>query len=133
MRRSFVIALLVLAPAGLLTRHLGAQQPAQPAAPAGTPAPQGTHTENGLAGFAKILCSAVFVSGRDPDEAAKNSAYFFMPRAEQKSGEVHDRSGTQAGARVVRRDHARGAATTAIRAASSRIPASRASTSRRCR
>src|SRR6185436_11048818 len=47
------------------------------------PRPTGTQTENGLAGFAKILCSAVFVSGRDPAEAAKNSAYFFMPRDEQ--------------------------------------------------
>jgi hypothetical protein len=54
----------------------------QPAAPA-YPTPVGTPTENGLAGFAKILCSAVFVSGRDPAEAARNSAYFFMPRAEQ--------------------------------------------------
>jgi len=47
------------------------------------PTPTGTPTENGLAGFAKILCSAVFVSGRDPAEAARNSAYFFMPRNEQ--------------------------------------------------
>jgi CubicO group peptidase (beta-lactamase class C family) len=51
--------------------------------PAPYPTPVGTPTENGLAGFAKILCSAVFVSGRDPAEAARNSAYFFMPRAEQ--------------------------------------------------
>lgn len=47
------------------------------------PTPTGTPTEQGLAGFAKILCSAVFVSGRDPAEAARNSAYFFMPRDEQ--------------------------------------------------
>ena len=47
------------------------------------PAPLGTHTENGLAGFAKILCSGVFVSGRPPEEVARGSAYFFMPRAEQ--------------------------------------------------
>ena len=55
-------------------------------APAGQfdyPTPKGTPTENGLAGFAKILCSAVFVSGRDANEAARNSAYFFMPRGEQ--------------------------------------------------
>jgi CubicO group peptidase (beta-lactamase class C family) len=45
--------------------------------------PKGTRTELGLAGFAKILCSAVFVSGRDANEAARNSAYFFMPREEQ--------------------------------------------------
>ncbi len=41
------------------------------------PAPQGTHTENGLAGFAKILCSGVFVSGREPDDVVQGSAHFF--------------------------------------------------------
>jgi CubicO group peptidase (beta-lactamase class C family) len=50
--------------------------------PAPYPTPTGSQTSNGLAGFAKILCSAVFVSGRQPEEAAKNSAYFFMPRGE---------------------------------------------------
>jgi CubicO group peptidase (beta-lactamase class C family) len=48
------------------------------------PGPQGTHTENGLAGFAKILCSGVFVSGRAPDDVARGSAYFFMPAAERE-------------------------------------------------
>jgi CubicO group peptidase (beta-lactamase class C family) len=43
----------------------------------------GTPTELGLAGYAKVLCSAVFVSGRDADEGAKNSAYWMMPAAEQ--------------------------------------------------
>lgn len=47
------------------------------------PGPQGTHTENGLAGFAKILCSGVFISERAPEDVARGSAYFFMPRAEQ--------------------------------------------------
>lgn len=47
------------------------------------PGPRGTHTENGLAGYAKILCSGVFVSGRTPDDVARGSAYFFMPQAEQ--------------------------------------------------
>ena len=42
--------------------------------PAPYPTPTGSQTSNGLAGFAKILCSAVFVSGRQPEEAAKNSA-----------------------------------------------------------
>ena len=32
----------------------------------------------GAASYAKILCSAVFVSGRDTDEARQNSAYFLM-------------------------------------------------------
>src|ERR687889_560103 len=41
--------------------------------------PAGSPTELGLAGYAKVLCSAVFVSGRDPNEAARNSGYFLMP------------------------------------------------------
>ena len=45
--------------------------------------PKGSPTVNGLSGFAKILCSAVFVSGRDDKEAATNSAPFFMPNAER--------------------------------------------------
>src|SRR5687768_5155565 len=56
----------------------------QARAPQVIPAPQGTHTENGLAGFAKILCSGVFVSERAPEDVARGSAYFFMPRAEQE-------------------------------------------------
>ena len=49
----------------------------------GAPAPpMGTHAELGLAGYAKVLCSAVFVSNRDPKEAAQNSGYFFMPAGE---------------------------------------------------
>jgi len=41
--------------------------------------PEGSPLELGLAGYAKVLCSAVFVSGRDPKEAARNSGYFLMP------------------------------------------------------
>jgi CubicO group peptidase (beta-lactamase class C family) len=41
--------------------------------------PTGTHTELGLQGSAKVLCSAVFVTGRDPDEFARNSGFWFMP------------------------------------------------------
>ena len=58
-----------------------AQQNAAPAE--AIPAPLGTPTENGLAGYAKILCSAVFVSGRTPEDGAQGSAYFFMPAAER--------------------------------------------------
>ena len=77
MRRHVIRTLslvVVLAPAVL------ASQAAQPAV---IPAPQGTHTENGLAGFAKILCSGVFVSGRAPEDVVHGSAYFFMPAAER--------------------------------------------------
>jgi CubicO group peptidase (beta-lactamase class C family) len=58
-----------------------AQQAAAPKAP--YPTPQGTATENGLAGFAKIMCSGVFVSGRTAEDVAQGSAYFFMPAAER--------------------------------------------------
>ncbi|MGH9203928.1 MAG: serine hydrolase domain-containing protein, partial [Vicinamibacterales bacterium] len=63
---------LVLSLSGLLA--LGATPTAAP--------PLGTHTELGLQGSAKVLCSAVFVSGRDPDEFAKNSGFWFMPATE---------------------------------------------------
>ena len=46
------------------------------------PPPVGTHTELGLQGSAKVLCSAVFVSGRDPNDAATNGGFWFMPDAE---------------------------------------------------
>jgi CubicO group peptidase (beta-lactamase class C family) len=42
-------------------------------------APQGTPISLGLAGYAKVLCSAVFVSGRDPAEAFTNSGFFLFP------------------------------------------------------
>ena len=48
-----------------------------PAAP-----PVGTATELGLQGSAKVLCSAVFVSGREPDEFVANSGFWFMPAGE---------------------------------------------------
>ena len=71
-------------PVVVLALGLGAWLHAsQSQAPQPIPAPQGTHTENGLAGYAKILCSGVFVSGRPPEDVARGSAYFFMPRAEQ--------------------------------------------------
>jgi CubicO group peptidase (beta-lactamase class C family) len=43
----------------------------------------GTATELGLAGYANVLCGAVFVSGRDPKEAAHDSAYWMMPSGQQ--------------------------------------------------
>lgn len=41
--------------------------------------PQGSPVELGLAGYAKVLCSAVFVSERDIEEARRNSGYMFLP------------------------------------------------------
>lgn len=45
--------------------------------------PVGTRIELGLAGYAKVLCSAVFVSGREPGEAFRNSGFFMMPDDQQ--------------------------------------------------
>lgn len=46
-----------------------------------TPSPEGTNIALGLAGYAKVMCSAVFVSGREIEEAMQNSGYFFLPEA----------------------------------------------------
>ena len=71
--RARLIGLVVIVAA--LT-SVGAQQtPQRPSAMA----PEGiTPLALGLAGYAKVLCSAVFVSGREPAEAFKNSGYFLL-------------------------------------------------------
>jgi CubicO group peptidase (beta-lactamase class C family) len=48
-------------------------------------APEGTPISLGLAGYAKVLCSATFVSGRDPAEAFRNSGFFLFPE-DQRAG-----------------------------------------------
>lgn len=48
-----------------------------------TPVPQGTALELGLAGSAKVFCSALFVSGRKPEEAIVHSLTMFLPEAER--------------------------------------------------
>ncbi|MBI2994694.1 MAG: serine hydrolase [Gammaproteobacteria bacterium] len=45
--------------------------------------PPGDPQEHHTAGFAKIMCSAVFVSGLDPAFAAENLGYFVSPYAER--------------------------------------------------
>lgn len=45
--------------------------------------PGSTPAELGTAGWAKVLCSAVFVSGRDPEEARRNSGFFFLEPADR--------------------------------------------------
>ena len=45
--------------------------------------PPGNSLEHHTAGFAKILCSAVFITGLDPDFAAENIGYFSSPYPER--------------------------------------------------
>jgi CubicO group peptidase (beta-lactamase class C family) len=45
--------------------------------------PPGDALEHHTSGFAKIMCSAVFVTGLDPDFAAENVGYFTSPYAER--------------------------------------------------
>src|SRR5712671_5798234 len=65
-----------------LARAAAQQTPPRPSAMA----PEGiTPIALGLAGYAKVLCSAVFVSGREPAEAFTNSGYFLL-EDEQRVG-----------------------------------------------
>ena len=45
--------------------------------------PPGNPLEHHAAGFAKIVCSAVFISGFDPEFATENLGYFIAPYAER--------------------------------------------------
>src|SRR5881296_3588510 len=45
--------------------------------------PPGDPLEHHTAGYAKIMCSAVFITGLDPDFAAENVGYFTSPHAER--------------------------------------------------
>jgi CubicO group peptidase (beta-lactamase class C family) len=45
--------------------------------------PPGDHMEHHASGFAKVICSAVFITGLDPDFAAENVGYFTAPYAER--------------------------------------------------
>src|SRR5256885_3423096 len=57
--------------------------------------PPGTALEHHAAGFAQIMCSAVFITGLDPDFAAEKVGYFTAPSAERaKLGKpIIDRAG----------------------------------------
>ena len=93
MPRRLLIALLVLAPTGLLTLHVAAQQTAAPAPAqtAATPTPQGTHTENGLAGFAKISVRRVRLRARS-GRRREEQRLFLHARGRAELGEVDRRS-----------------------------------------
>ena len=54
--------------------------------------PPGDPLEHYASGYAKIMCSAVFVTGLDPAFAAENVGYFTAPYAERaKLGTPQDR------------------------------------------
>src|SRR5438552_5948654 len=57
--------------------------------------PPGTALVDHAAGYAQIMCSAVFITGLDPDFAAENVGYFTAPYAERaKLGKpIIDRAG----------------------------------------
>jgi CubicO group peptidase (beta-lactamase class C family) len=72
--------------------------------------PPGDGLEHSASGFAKIMCSAVFITGLDPEFAAENVGYFTSPYAERaKLGKpVIDRA-----AKTVRVESPNGAIVTA--------------------
>jgi CubicO group peptidase (beta-lactamase class C family) len=67
----------------LLATHAFAQPFVPPTRPHHPDVPYQSPTSLGAASYAKILCSAVFVSGRDVEEAQKNSAYFLMAQPDR--------------------------------------------------
>jgi len=69
----------------LVVTALARQQPWTPPARSHHPdIPYQSPTTLGAASYAKIICSAVFVSGREVEEAQKNSAYFLMAEPDRK-------------------------------------------------
>src|SRR5262245_54345157 len=74
MRRRHVITVVFIA--GLAAALSARQAPQRPSAFAPETI---TPISLGLAGYAKVLCSAVFVSERDPAEAFRDSGYFLFP------------------------------------------------------
>src|SRR5262245_18125655 len=73
MRKLKLLLLVVAFTASAVARQAAPRRPA-------AFAPEGiTPISLGLAGYAKVLCSAVFVSERDPAEAFTNSGYFPFP------------------------------------------------------
>jgi CubicO group peptidase (beta-lactamase class C family) len=71
--------------AAFVSAALAAQQRAVPPTRSHHPdIPYQSPTSLGAASYAKVLCSGVFVSGRDPEEVKQNSAYFLMVEPDRK-------------------------------------------------
>ena len=47
--------------------------------------PPGDPLSHHAAGYAKVMCSAVFVTGLDPDFAAENVGFFTAPLADERA------------------------------------------------
>lgn len=64
----------------------GGGQPAEPPEfPTAWQVPPGDPLEHMTAGYAKILCSAIFITGRDPNTAADEDGFFVSPRVERQA------------------------------------------------
>ncbi len=78
-----VAGLVVIAAATMRAEQVRPDAAALNPATTGGFSPRDTPLTLGAAAYAKILCSAVFVSGRDEAEARLNSAFFLTPEAER--------------------------------------------------
>lgn len=67
----------------------GAQEAPRNPATTGRFSPTVTPVTLGAAGYAKILCSAIFVTGRDEAEARRNSAFFLTPEDDRDDITTH--------------------------------------------
>src|SRR5262245_19245315 len=80
--------LLMAALAGLVISSLAGLGDSPPAGASELPgqwqAPPGDPLEHTAAGYAKILCSAVFISGRELATAVAEDGFFVAPRAERR-------------------------------------------------
>jgi len=94
MKRTLLILTILIAEASLAFGQSAAQTPTSPrdaliarakSLELNTPytPPPGDPLEHHAAGFAKIMCSAVFITGLDPDFAAENVGYFTALYAER--------------------------------------------------
>lgn len=97
-RRSFlkpvaIVAIVTCAVIGFARANKQSLGP--PELPTSWEIPPGDPLEHAIAGYAKILCSAVFVSGRKPAEAMEQDGFFVAPasaRREAKKVEVDERA-----------------------------------------
>ncbi|MGE0132355.1 MAG: serine hydrolase domain-containing protein [Blastocatellales bacterium] len=94
MKKTLLIMAIFIAEASLALGQSPGQRPASPrdalnarakSLELNTPytPPTGDPLEHHAAGFAKIMCSAVFITGLDPGFAAENLGYFVAPYAER--------------------------------------------------